>query len=380
MNTEIIRLTASDYDELIALLNSVFSRAHKREEDFEYMFPKMCIRDDEHMGKHIGIKEDGKLVAVAGIYLLPAKIAGKELMFSTVGNIATAPEAEGKGYMSLLVKKAMEEIKKMGADASRLSGSRQRYNRFGYEAAGWTYNYLLYPYNIRYFAPDFESDISFVPVSENDTEMLSEMMKIYNKGSFIVERKNVDDFYLTLKAWGCIPFVAIRKNGEVSGYVSVYPDKKSFTEVVANNPLEVKEVIMQWCKTTDLPIHFKLMPHMKEEIKLMSEFCDEVSLSSPSRFKIISWSKVVDAFLKLKSTYENIEDADFVVEIEGYGNIRIKCENNACECTDTTDTGTVKLTELDAVRYFFDPMDTRFKEERKNIMPLPMSWDSLDRV
>ena len=154
------------------------------------MLPKMCVPDDEHMGKHQAIKENGKNVAVAGIYLLPVKIAGKELMFSTVGNIATAPEVEGKGYMSTLVKEAMQELERLGADASRLSGDRQRYNRFGYEVAGITYNYVLCPCNVKYFNPKFESDISFAPVSAEDTEMLKKMMDIHDKGSFVVDRKN----------------------------------------------------------------------------------------------------------------------------------------------------------------------------------------------
>ena len=64
---EITRLKKENYDELIALLNEVFSNHNKRESDFEKDLPKMCVRDDEHMQKHFGIFADGRLVAAIGV-------------------------------------------------------------------------------------------------------------------------------------------------------------------------------------------------------------------------------------------------------------------------------------------------------------------------
>ena len=144
MSVEVERLTASDYDEFIPFLNNVFTLAHGRKEDFEKFFPKMCIRDDEHMGKHLAIKKNGKIVSALGVYSLPAKFCGEDIMFSTVGNIATHPDEEGNGYMSILINEAMRELERIGADASRLGGSRQRYNRYGYEASGTVYNFEIY--------------------------------------------------------------------------------------------------------------------------------------------------------------------------------------------------------------------------------------------
>ncbi len=127
---ELVRLTKDDYDQLIPLLNHVFSIAHNNNSDFEKNLPKMCIRDDEHMGKHFGIRKNGKIVSAIGVYPLPAVVAGQKVMFSTMGNLVTLPEEEGNGYMSILLDEAMKELEKIGADASRLCGNRQRYNRF----------------------------------------------------------------------------------------------------------------------------------------------------------------------------------------------------------------------------------------------------------
>ena len=162
------------------------------------------------------------------------------------------------------------------------------------------------------------------------------------------------------------------------GYVSCLKDKKNISEIRANSPLEFKEIIMQWAILNNTSAVFSLMPHMTEEIKLMYEICDDCNITSPSRFKILNWEKVIGAFMKLKSTYSELEDADYAVEIEGYGTVHIICKNNIPSCTKTNENGDIKLTPLEALRYFFDPMDTGF--ERKSNLPLPLSWNTMDRV
>jgi len=127
---EIVKLFASDYDEWLDVLNTTFTQKNKREMNFEKQLPKMCVKDDNYMGKHIAIKEDGKICALLGVYPLKVNICGKELMFATVGNVATLPEYEGRGYMRLLMGEAMKELERIGIDASRLGGDRQRYNRY----------------------------------------------------------------------------------------------------------------------------------------------------------------------------------------------------------------------------------------------------------
>ena len=59
---EVKRLGVQHYDELIALLNAVFSRKNHRQMDFEKEMPKMCIRDEVHMGCHFGIFEGSSSV------------------------------------------------------------------------------------------------------------------------------------------------------------------------------------------------------------------------------------------------------------------------------------------------------------------------------
>ena len=145
---EIKRLKKENYDELISLLNLVFSRQNNCAMDFEKELPNMCIRDDAHMRKHVGLFVDNKLVSVVGVYPLPTKVLNSEINFCTVGNVATHPDYEGHGYMNTLLNSAMEIVKEEKYDACRLGGDRARYLRFGFELCGRNYSYYITQKNI----------------------------------------------------------------------------------------------------------------------------------------------------------------------------------------------------------------------------------------
>ncbi len=220
-----------------------------------------------------------------------------------------------------------------------------------------------------------------MPVSKDDTEMIKKMKEINEKNLFYVDRDNLRDFYLAATAWNHKPYVAVRPDGEVVGYISVSQDNKEIAEHAAVSPAVMKEMLVQWVKINKVDAHFKLMPHMIEEIEIMSAFCDDYYINSPSRFKIINFAKVIDVFFKLKSTYTVMPDVDFVVEIEGYGSVHLKCKNNIPECTYSTEKSDIKLTKLEATRFFFDPSAVYFKQkEREIVLPLPLSWNLQDRV
>ena len=117
---EIRTLCVHDYDALLSLLNQSFATVRNRPVDFLRGQPKMWVRDDAHMEKHLGLFEDGRLVAVVGIYPLDLRVGDTVLRFATTGNVATLPEYAGRGYFSKLFSLAMEQAEKDGSDALRL--------------------------------------------------------------------------------------------------------------------------------------------------------------------------------------------------------------------------------------------------------------------
>ena len=140
---KIRRLCASDYDELLDMLNYTFGTHYGRDMDFLNEQPNMWVKDDEHLGKHFAVFDNGRLASVVGIYPLPAVIDGTEVLFATTGNVATHPNFTGKGYFNELFTRVMGELDVIDADAARLGGARQRYARFGFEPCGTLHKFMI---------------------------------------------------------------------------------------------------------------------------------------------------------------------------------------------------------------------------------------------
>ena len=72
------RLTEKDYAEVLEVMNTSFTTP-THVADFEKHLPIMWTREHDYMSRHFGVRENGKLIAVVGVYPLPVNIAGHEL-------------------------------------------------------------------------------------------------------------------------------------------------------------------------------------------------------------------------------------------------------------------------------------------------------------
>ncbi len=370
---ELVKLGKSDYDEALFVLNHVFGGANGKPMDFEKSLPKMCERTDEAMGKHLAIRKDGRIRAIVGVYPLPLRVLGQDLMFSTVGNVATMPEDTGKGYMSLLLDEAMKELGRIGADASRLCGKRVRYNRYGFEQAGLQYRFTMNHAGLK------TPPIEFVPIAASDTKRLETALEIHDQCAFHVQRENSGTLYKVLTAWESVPYAALDEHGQMVGYISASPNPHEISEIRVQSPDLLLAVVEAWTALHGYT-SFPIMPHQLQEIRQLSQVCAGVTLSSPNQYKIINWQKVTDAMLKLKASYLELPDFEKVIGIEGYGSILLRCKQQNAECVCTAQPAQLTLSVLDATRYLFGPLPSQYTACYDPILPLPLSWALQDRV
>lgn len=383
---EIVRLKAEDYDELLALYNLVFTKQNQRLMDFTKELPRMWVPDDEHMGKHFAVKENGKICAVLGIYPLHTNIMGEKLTFSTVGNVATHPEFEGRGYMKALMKQAMLELERIGADASRLGGLRQRYNHYNYEFCGGVLHFAFTGRNKKLRCAEVRDELTFSEVdlaSEKEIKQIIEWNKA--QGIFVTYEgeHELRDTYLALRAWDNRIFMAKDERGENIGYVCAFPDGGTLARVGAKDEKALLQTICSWQKFVDKTVEFTLAPYQVKEIKIFADVCENYYLGSPSLFKIINWQKVITALMKLKSSYVALPNGKMVVDIEGYGKLRLFVEDGVCGCEKTDAEAEIFLNPLEAARFFFGPTSADYfnvKNPATAWFPLPLCWDMQDRV
>lgn len=378
------RLTANDYDELLSLLNATFANKNKVETHFDKDLPIMWKRDDEHMGKHFAVFEDDRMVAALGVYPLPVNILGESLLFSTVGNVATHPDFEGKGYMKALMKEAMAELDRIGADASRLGGLRARYARYGYEMCGTRYRLLFSPHNLKNYYPDFVRSLTFERISDDDYDTLEYCCTLYEKQPFYVLRGREDSYrrtYMSMVAWQNVPYI-IRKDGKNVGFLSMKDDE--IAEIFTETPEIFKEAILSLTDLRNTPTNFYLRPHNVLELREFSRTAESITVMSPSRFKIINYKKLINALLKLKATIHPLTNADFTLEIENYGRLRIVSDKDGTRCEDYDGECDIRLSENRIAQLLFGPLPdyavADISEKTGNLLPLPLSWNPQDRV
>ena len=378
---ELVRLTAEDYEQAIDFLDLVFSQL-SRPHHFEEMLPRMCIPDDEHMGKHLAIKYNGRIVSMLGVYPLPVIIGGQRFLFSTTGNLATHHRYEGRGYAHRLLAAAMEELKRIDADASRLGGFRQRYNRFGFEPAGSLYRMTVTQANIK---AEADPEVIFRPVVADDTETLEAIRKIQTAAPFYVDRGQLEEFWLTLTAYRACPVAAYR-NEKLIGCLCMSPDGQTAEEIIAVDSEMTEAMIVKWLKEKRVSsVNFSLPIWNVQAIRAMSRLCQSMNITFPSLFKIIHWQKIADALCRIKSSLTSLPDGTFTVGIDGQTTLRFISKGGTAACESTMDQPDIILNPLAATRFIFGPQPPWSVASCDSpltaaLLPLPLSWCLQDRV
>lgn len=385
---EIKRLGAEHYDELLNMLNYTFTKQNKKEMNFLEQLPRMWVRSDEYMGKHIGLFEDGRLCATVGIYPLPVRICGEELLFATTGNIATLPEYEGRGYFSTLFPLAMKELEEQGYDAARLGGQRQRYERYGFADGGQLYRCVLTEANRIKCLGQPKEDLELIPLMEDDLGALAYARKLANSKPFCVERYGNDnerDVFRCMHAKNSVAYMA-RRNGKWIGYVCAARRGTRVYEMRAENTADFMDILCAWQARVGETLEISIPPHMKEEFAALSTCCQDITLEAPAMFRILCWERVCNALMKLSHSLRNLPKGEACVAIEGYGVLRFYVREDGAGC-ERDDGATPDLTvdHRRATGLLFGPFDPAAWLGDVPLLlhaylPLPLTWSFMDFV
>lgn len=136
--------TASDCEQLLDFLPSVFRRENPNHGRFEDLFPDLFLPTDEAMGHHAVVRDGaGRIVACVGAYPMTLRVAGCAVPIAGIGQVSTAKEWLGKGCMSTLMKAQMERLRSLGVALAWLGGRHDRYAHFGFETGGLALDYGL---------------------------------------------------------------------------------------------------------------------------------------------------------------------------------------------------------------------------------------------
>jgi len=383
---EIRKLNKDDYDQLFEVLTKTFENKYKRPVYFDKEQPKMWIRDDEHMARHTGVFEDGKLVSVVGVYPLPLVIDGEKFMLYTTGNVATLPEYEGKGYFTKLFNMAMQEIEDLGADGARLGGARQRYGRFGFEGGSSIYKFAVAVENVRATKPDMEG-LSLTKIERENIEAIRYCHEMMTKKDVYVYRSADNDYrdmYLGLITKSYTPYL-VKRGEKLLGYFCINEKMNEISEFYIETATDLYDAVCYLqANYGNREVYITIPPYLTEELRLFANKADRVELHTPSRFKFLNYERIAGALLRLKAKKVRLSTFDYKIHIKDYGTVRLYHNENGTGCEKVDCGGDVSLTSSEAIRLLYSYTPTELiadiPAELKSALPLPLSWATLDYV
>lgn len=115
-------------------LGTMLDRSFGKTEPDWFLCQLPHLFSDTAIGQHSLSIEDGAILGCVGCYPFAATLHGHEMRLAGIGQVATVPEARGRGLMTGLLEAALRTAG--DADLFWLYGDRQRYGRIGFAPGG----------------------------------------------------------------------------------------------------------------------------------------------------------------------------------------------------------------------------------------------------
>ena len=370
--TEYLKAQKNDKNEIIDLINYVFSVAY-RPHDFARLHPKAYADEVDGLGaEHYIVKEDGVIRAVIADRLLDMVFGDKRLKVGYIGSVAVHPRCRGKGYMKELMRFVTEDAKKMGVQLLALGGQRQRYQYFGFENAGIVYRFNVSQANVRHALGEVDaSPFSFRKLEASNRDDVRFVCELNGKKLCRVERSE-EETPLILKTWDDTCFV-ILKNGEPAGYCY-----GTFRELVlrddADYPAAVKALFLKKNETVSI----WLPAHERDKIAFLSSICENYQITCCEKISVLDFPAVVSTLLTLKAGITTLTDGEKTFDVDG-ACFRVTVKNNRVSVVPAEPDGTtIRLGHNEAEIRFFDLDGFLSQGDTGNWFPLPFSIDTPD--
>ena len=351
-------------DDLLDFLNLAFGM-NGNDRDLLKWLPKMYNEENDPCGHNYVITENGRLRAAVGVYPRKLHVLGETLTTYGVGNVAVHPYHRSKGYMKLLMDRAVRDMIDAGADMSDLGGKRQRYQYFSYESGGSNVNFHFDAYSMRHcFGDSPVKAIRFEPVTEPDSPWMEPIRRLHDGRPLHMERP-ADRFFDIASSWGEQLYVIL--DGERFVGYCIGP----LRELTLTDESDFADVLR--CYTAEhggadlgLPLHETGL------IETAHKICASYSMVTDKYFSLFHFRKIVSAFLKLKASRIPLIDGSLTVRVDGRAGreeFLITVSGGIPSVTENDEEPQIVLEHKEAEMFFFGLMSPV-----RTMCPLAAAW------
>ena len=378
----VLPLTLNDFEEAIDLLDHVFSQTYGPH-DFEKLLPKLYRPTEELMRCNYGVRHQGRLVAIAGVFPLTWQVGRRALRVAGIGGVATHPRHRGRGLMRAVVAHCVDAARAAGYHLSWLDGLGHRYRHFGYERAGAEITLLL---TVRDFAgADVEgAGVRFRRLQEGDA--LLEQIGRLHAGQRVHWRRPPTELPRICASWGGALYAAL-EGDRPAAYLVAGRDRSAVTELVAVDDAAAVRVAAAWrADRRARQITVAVPPGQRAVARRLGAMADQTRVQCCGNWQVFDWPAVLAALLAERARSEALPAGEAVIEIACVGGLRLWVDGATAGCEPTDAEPQLRLAAADALRALGGPLPGGFPEPDAvtaaldSWCPLSFHIPSADRV
>ena len=365
-----------EYDEVVDLAEKSFGDTRQHQLNH---YPSLK-RENFIFDDHFIIKENDKLVSHAGLYPMAAVADRSEVKFGGIGDVATHPEYQGKGYMGKLMRYSVEKMKKRKIPLSILWGDTQRYRQYGWETSGRKIIFHLSKHSVK----EIKAGKEFILRGGSGKEDLDRIIEIHENEPLRIKRSRKDYEKMLEKTQ-----IQIWMGNERNIWAFAILNGKEVIEFGGDPSLTVK-------------LFSFILNHYSESLNIHSPYKDSEMLRN--LYKISSsWEvvplgmiKIIDLKQTLLSFKEQIQEKARCYGIERGNSVTLAMRDSKqevslvigdeIEINDKEYPNVISLFDIEMVRLLFGPSPEKFagnKEQERllvSLSPLDFYLWGLDHV
>lgn len=349
------RGTREQFEQYMDFINMVFGFTRGVDE-FETLLPKLYRPELEPAWHSFNAYDGDEIVAAIGSFPLQTRVGDTILRGVGIGNVSVHPAHRREGLMKKTLQMSLQDMVRQGIDYSCLGGQRQRYNYFSFDFAGPAFRYRVSPTNLRHVFGNAALTLIMEEVHADDHQTLDAIAAL-GEAQLCHPVRARQELYAILCSWRAQPW-AFRENGRFVGYCVLDKSGCTATELLALEDRYVMEMVRTLSARTEKSVTVVVPPFKPGYRAALEPVGDGIDQACCEMFTVLNYRRVIEAFLKLKSTYCRLPVGSLTVRIHGFAgdeNLTIVVDENTVSVRDSDDAPEVELEHLQALAWFFAP-------------------------
>ncbi len=362
------------HEDLMALIDQTFG-FQTPETQFLGLLPKLYKPEYRPQDANYTVTEDGRPVAAVGAYDHEVTVAGYRIPCRGIGNVAVHADCRGKGYMTLAMEAAVNDMVKDGIALSTLGGRRQRYQYYSYDKCGLCHTFTLTADNIRHTCGTLDAPLCLRVVTEADDPVIADIKALSDSGIFAPTRAQ-ERFLDIARTWHAALYAATDPaDGRFVGYAIVEPNGFVTEARVTAEEHFLPLVRSVYAALGRDSITLRLPDHETAAIAAVAPIAEGTVTGCSMSYSVLHYALVIEATLALKATYTVLPDGEVTVCIHGRAGderlaVSVKDNRPAVRVLPPDAPTDCEWSHLEAMNILFAPLSP----QRNAANPCPPTW------